>query len=396
MRKNHPDISRYFEDIRQIPLLSREEEVEAGLKIAESGNRILWAAFQYDPKLVLEYIKGSEEDPSAGNAGGYFKPLFTSKGNPRKRKDAEKLFYGCLDRLKTDGYPVHDISREVGDSYASRLAVDKVGFEKSKLKNSQELEKVERASRDLEKLIFSWNKNLNKLVEPNLRLVVSFARGFYRSGSLSLTDYIQEGNMGLLRAAEKYDPTNGTKFSTYAVWWVRQAFHRSAADKGRTVRIPVHIKGLTKMVIAAQRELELKFGEGNISEEDIAEYTRLDLEQVSFIMNYVLPLDQVGSLDAWIDDEGKMDFHRFIPDTGVKSSDQHIHEEEIKDEIERLLSTLSPRDERIMRMRFGIGYDQEHTFKEIGEKVGLTRERVRQIQNSILIKLKVRSIDGLV
>jgi len=222
----------------------------------------------------------------------------------------------------------------------------------------------------------------NRLVQANLRLVITIAKKYLNRG-LSFPDLIQEGNMGLMKAAEKYDYQKGYKFSTYSTWWIRQAITRSIADCARTIRIPVHIleakNKITRATVALYQELGKK---PNL--EEISFKAGLPLEKVRKIMN--VSTGTVSIETPIGDDESKLG--DFIADPKASSPFMEFVGISLREEIDKALSTLTPREEKVIRMRLGIGEKTDFTLEEVGDVFGLTRERIRQIEAKALRKLK--------
>ncbi|OPY78223.1 MAG: RNA polymerase sigma factor SigA [Syntrophorhabdus sp. PtaU1.Bin153] len=222
----------------------------------------------------------------------------------------------------------------------------------------------------------------NRLVQANLRLVISLAKRYLNRG-LSILDLIQEGNMGLMKAAEKYDYQKGYKFSTYSTWWIRQAMTRAIADCGRTIRVPVHVFDIKSKISRATVALFQELGRKPDLEE-IALKTGLSVQKVRKIMTVS---NGAVSIETPIgDDESKLG--DFIADPRASSPLMELMDTSLKEEIDKVLSTLTPREEKIVRMRLGIGERTDYTLEEVGDVFGITRERIRQIEAKALRKLQ--------
>ncbi len=221
------------------------------------------------------------------------------------------------------------------------------------------------------------------LIKANTRLVVSIAKRYIGHG-IAFLDLIQEGNLGLMKAVEKYDHTRGFRFSTYATWWIRQTISRAISDQGRTIRVPVHMIDRIRQLYKANHDLEQKLGRQPTIEE-LAEYVDLPVQRVQWIMKVSW---QPLSLESPVGDEDDSELGHFIEDDVSPTPLQSAYQSMLKDKLEEILSTLTPREARVLRLRFGLDDGTIYTLEEVGRKFGLTRERIRQIEGRALRQLR--------
>ena len=367
-------LSMYFKDMAQLDVLRPEEEFTAAREI-EALEIMLWeAVLSYPPALepilasVEELVPLPAEVKALRKADAKAQAKLVARAAKKIRaEDGDHLYIDAalqtIDRL-TLGIGVRGTGvRSLGRDRARGEWMRRVG-------------NANRAATDAR----------NDFVRANLRLVVSIARRF-NHGRMALADLIQEGNLGLLKAVERYDYRKGFRFSTYASWWIRHAISRALADKGREVRLPVHMIDAQHRLTKARRLLTGKLGRNPTSEE-LATETKMPVDKIEKMRSWLL--EQSISLDKPVgDDEGRVLGEVLEdPDREELSPTADLEWEAMTTEVRELLAELRPIEADILRQRFGLETEQELTLKEIGDKYNLSRERIRQLQEQALAKMR--------
>jgi RNA polymerase primary sigma factor len=383
-KKARPDngtyLSMYFRDMAELDVLRPEEEFTSAKEI-EALEIMLWeAVLSHAP--AVEHVIGAVELVME-NIPVEAKAL--RKASTEKQSDAAfgKLVARAARKLRAD-----DVDHLFID--AALLTVDRVSVGIGVRGNTVGSLGRERARAEWLRRVYAANRAAaearNDFVRANLRLVVSIARRF-NHGRMALADLIQEGNLGLIKAVERYDYRRGFRFSTYASWWIRHAISRALADKGREVRLPVHMIDAQHRLTKARRQLTGKLGRQPTSEE-LAAATQMPLDKIEKMRSWLL--EQSISIDKPVgDDEGRVLGEVLEdPDREDISPTGDLEWEALTTEVRDLLHELRPIEADILRQRFGLGTEQELTLKEIGDKYNLSRERIRQLQEQALAKMR--------
>ena len=317
----------------------------------------------------------------------------TAKGTSSATTDEEQEVDRGSRRNQTNDNPSADLVRvylngigktallSAEDEVELAQAIEVGLYAEYKLNNAEKLTRAEK--RDLKILAREGKKARSHLLEANLRLVVSLAKRYTGRG-MAFLDLIQEGNLGLIRAVEKFDYTKGYKFSTYATWWIRQAITRAMADQARTIRIPVHMVEVINKLGRIQRELLQDLGREPTPQE-LAKEMDITEEKVLEIQQYAR---EPISLDQTIGDEGDSQLGDFIEDSEAVIAVDAVSFTLLQDQLQDVLTTLSEREAGVVRLRFGLTDGMPRTLDEIGQVYGVTRERIRQIESKTMSKLR--------
>jgi RNA polymerase primary sigma factor len=381
-------LAMYFKDMARLAVLRPQEEFESARKL-ESLEVALWVRVLSYAPVTEHALKVCER--TLENSISEFKIVRKHLAALKKRhpkseqerferavlKTSEKL--RALDTDKRILDIVLDDIHKIVRGLPGRVIDDVAEFNTK----SREFKKF------LSDVATSYDRAQaakNEFVKANLRLVVSIARRF-NYGRMPLADLIQEGNIGLIKAVERYDYRRGYRFSTYASWWIRHAISRALADKGRAVRLPVHMIDAYHRVAKSKRELSAKLGRQPTSEE-IGEVTGIAAAKIEKMRTFLL--DQSFSLDRTVSDEDGRKFIDFIQDPNAenRTTADDMVDDAMTSEVRAQLDTLKPIEADILRQRFGLDTDKELTLKEIGEKYNLSRERIRQLQEQALSKMR--------
>jgi RNA polymerase primary sigma factor len=417
--KKVPDdsITIYFKEVANHPLLTREEEVALGRAIEVAERDIIKACLLYPTQVIKFYnllVKHSQDktlDKLFKDCEELTKKeqeletwlevlkkelndlyhLLTTEGKQSK-EDIEVIIERILDliyKVRPTKILLDELSCEIRDfakKYKSLYNQDILSKLSIKAKDffGISAEEVLASAELIENRFQEIKKAKEQFAKSNLRLIISIARKYAPRGAL-LADLIQEGNLGLLKAIEKFDYRRGFKFSTYATWWIRQSITKYLAENTRTIRIPVHIiETIYKISKIVSTKFYQEYGR-DPTIEDLANITGMSIERLTQIFKYV---KQPLSLEANIHHDEDTTLLEFIEDENSTRPDEYTFNNELSEKIKILLSTLSSREEKVIRLRFGIGEKEAYTLEEVGQKFGVSKERIRQIESMALRKLK--------
>ena len=444
-------IRMYLHQMGQVPLLSREQEVDICQRIEESEAKTkdMFNRFAFTPGMymgLLDKLEGMQErfdrvvtDKFDDNRDAYMEqlPAFRKmlqnvaqrlneaqaklaelqknrkKATPQQLRGAEKgvqnarnalrqafldlnfkqkvLETLCDEAHETIYLPfitLQERQRQLAGERSSKrrdaeLAEVRENLEKLKSKLGMSPDEFRKTFEELWASLQRGREAREKMVEANLRLVISIVKKYMNRG-LSFLDLIQEGNMGLMRGVEKFEPERGFKLSTYATWWIRQAIARALADQSRTIRVPVHMVELINKIKKTSRQLALTLGHEPTTA-DIAEYLNIPEERVQEVVNYDAG---PASLDSKVGEDEDSDLGSFIADEKIISPEQNVTNVMMKEQVEKILCNLSEREREVLEMRYGLVDGRERTLEEIGTMYHVTRERIRQIEAKALRKLR--------
>jgi RNA polymerase primary sigma factor len=381
-------LAKYFRDMAALAVMEPEQEFHAAREL-EALEIEIWKAILSFP-AATDHVLGLVET-CMDNSMPEFRSVRRLAATARREQDkaAQAKLERAVERL-APRLRAMDTDRNVLDAVLGeldrvrrgrpgRIARDKTGLTATSASTRAYLGRVARADR-------AAGVARDAFVLANLRLVVSIARRF-NHGRMALADLIQEGNIGLMKAVERYDYRRGFRFSTYASWWIRHAISRALADKGREVRLPVHMIDAYHRIAKAKRELNTRLGRQPTTEE-LSQTTHIAAGKIEKMRTYLV--DQSLSLDRPVSEEDGRHFIEFLQDPVSEDSApaDRMTTQAMTEEVRELLQDLKPIEADILRQRFGLDDDRELTLKEIGEKYNLSRERIRQLQEQALSKMR--------
>ncbi|MCX4242371.1 sigma-70 family RNA polymerase sigma factor [Paraliomyxa miuraensis] len=382
-------LGAYFKEMSGLDVMSPEEELAAATRIAQFRIEYWRRLLAYPPFIdgivaLVEESLDSEDVPTAELRSIRKTARALRDRETRSNKDqfehSRAALADALSSIDTDGIVSDRILEELQAIDGGQRSGLSLAVRPPRRGSQPYKEYVERAARAQ----FALRTAKHRFVKSNLRLVVSIARRF-NHGRMPLQDLIQEGNIGLMKAVDRFDHRKGFRFSTYGSWWIRHAISRAIADKGRAVRLPVHMIDAHHKVSKARRELELLHGREPTPEE-LATHTGLAAAKIEKMQT--LLLEQPVSLDRPVSDADGRKVVDFLEDEETEQPGDSMEADAINEQVRQVITGLRPIEADILRKRFGLEYDEELTLKEIGEQYSLSRERIRQLQEQALGKIR--------